>query len=33
VKLIEGVNHVGIVSAPKAVSEIAENIARAGNGS
>jgi alpha-beta hydrolase superfamily lysophospholipase len=33
VKLIEGVNHMGIVSAPKAVSEIAENIARAGSGS
>jgi alpha-beta hydrolase superfamily lysophospholipase len=27
VKLIAGVNHMGIVSAPKAVSEIAENIA------
>ena len=33
VRLIEGINHMGIVSAPKAVSEIAENIARAGSGS
>ena len=27
VKLIDGVNHMGIVSAPKAVSDIAENVA------
>jgi alpha-beta hydrolase superfamily lysophospholipase len=33
VKLIEGINHMGIVSAPKAVSEIAESVAKAGSGS
>jgi pimeloyl-ACP methyl ester carboxylesterase len=33
VRLIEGINHMGIVSAPKAVSEIAENVAKAGSGS
>ena len=30
VKLIEGINHMGIVSAPKAVSEIAEDVATHG---
>ena len=30
VKLIEGVNHMGIVSAPKAVSVIAEDVATRG---
>ena len=33
VKLIEGVNHMGIVSAPKAVSVIADDVAKAGSGS
>jgi pimeloyl-ACP methyl ester carboxylesterase len=33
VRLIAGINHMGIVSAPKAVSEIAENVAKAGSGS
>ena len=33
VKLIEGINHMGIVSAPKAVSVIADDVARAGSGS
>jgi alpha-beta hydrolase superfamily lysophospholipase len=33
VKLIEGINHMGIVSAPRAVSEIANYVASAGPGS
>jgi pimeloyl-ACP methyl ester carboxylesterase len=33
VKLIEGVNHIGIVSAPMAVSAIADDVARAESGS
>jgi len=33
VKLIDGVNHMGIVSDPAAVSVIADDVARAGNGS
>jgi alpha-beta hydrolase superfamily lysophospholipase len=33
VKLIEGINHMGIVSAPRAVSEIADDVAKAGSGS
>ena len=30
VKLIEGINHMGIVSAPKAVSMIADDVATRG---
>jgi hypothetical protein len=30
VKLIEGINHMGIVSAPKAISAIAEYVATRG---
>jgi pimeloyl-ACP methyl ester carboxylesterase len=33
VRLIDGVNHMGIVSAPVAVSAIAEDVAKAGSGS
>jgi len=33
VKLINGVNHMGIVSAPKAISIIADEVAKAGSGS
>ena len=33
VRLIEGINHMGIVSAPRAVSEIAESVAKARSGS
>ncbi len=33
VKLIDGVNHMGIVSAPKAISIIADEVAKAGSGS
>jgi alpha-beta hydrolase superfamily lysophospholipase len=33
VKLIDGVNHMGIVSAPKAISIIADEVAQAGSGS
>jgi len=33
VKLIEGVNHMGIVSAPAAVTAIADDVAKAGSGS
>ena len=33
VKLIEGVNHMGIVSAPRAISIIADDVAQAGSGS
>ena len=33
VKLIDGVNHMGIVSLPKAISVIAEDVAKAGSGS
>jgi alpha-beta hydrolase superfamily lysophospholipase len=33
VRLIDGVNHMGIVSDPAAVSVIADDVARAGNGS
>jgi alpha-beta hydrolase superfamily lysophospholipase len=33
VKLIEGVNHMGIVSAPKAVAVVADDVASAGAGS
>jgi alpha-beta hydrolase superfamily lysophospholipase len=33
VRLIEGVNHMGIVSEPAAVSAIAEDVAKAGSGS
>ena len=33
VKLIEGVDHMEIVSAPAAVSAIADDVARAGSGS
>ena len=33
VKLIEGVNHMGVVSDPRAVSAIADDVARAGAGS
>ena len=28
VKLIDGINHMGIVSAPKAVSEVADDVAQ-----
>ena len=33
VKLIDGVNHMGIVSAPKAISIIADKVAKGGSGS
>ena len=33
VKLIDGVDHMGIVSSPKAVAVVAENVAKAGAGS
>jgi pimeloyl-ACP methyl ester carboxylesterase len=33
VRLIDGVNHMGIVSDPAAVSAIAEDVAKAGSGS
>ncbi len=33
VRLIDGVNHMGIVSAPRAISIIAEDVAKAGSGS
>jgi hypothetical protein len=33
VKLIDGVNHMGIVSSPAAVSIIADDVAKAGSGS
>ena len=33
VKLIEGVDHMGIVSAPKAVAAVADDVASAGAGS
>ncbi len=33
VKLIDGVNHMGIVSAPRAISIIADEVAKAGSGS
>ena len=33
VKLIAGINHMGIVSVPSAVSEIADDVAKAGSGS
>jgi uncharacterized protein YijF (DUF1287 family) len=33
VRLIEGVNHMGIVSDPAAVSAIADDVAKAGSGS
>ena len=33
VKLIEGVNHMGIVSTPRAISIIADDVAQAGSGS
>ena len=33
VKLIDGVNHMGIVSAPKAIAIIADDVAKTGNGS
>ena len=33
VKLIEGVNHMGIVSDPAAVSVIADDVVKAGTGS
>jgi len=33
VKLIDGVDHMGIVSSPRAVAVVAENVAKAGAGS
>jgi hypothetical protein len=33
VKLIDGINHMGIVSAPRAISVIVDDVAKAGSGS